>query len=63
MDQVEPVILDYGEVIERRYQSSRSALDRAVKAGRFPKPIRLGPRRVGFRKSDLDAWLAAQQPA
>ena len=26
----------------------------------FPKPIRLGPNTIAFRKADLDAWLASQ---
>jgi prophage regulatory protein len=31
------------------------------KTGRFPKPIRLGPARVGFFVSDVDAWLAERK--
>ncbi len=25
----------------------------------FPTAVRLGARRIGFRKSDIDAWVAA----
>lgn len=28
---------------------------------RFPAKIRLSPRCVGYRKADLDAWLAGQE--
>ena len=28
---------------------------------RFPTKIRISPRCVGYRKSDLDAWLAGQE--
>jgi len=28
---------------------------------RFPSKIRMSPRCVGYRKSDLDAWLAGQE--
>ncbi len=31
------------------------------KAGNFPKPIRLGPARVGFIASDVDAWIAGRK--
>lgn len=30
---------------------------RLEKAGRFPKRIRIGERRVGWRLSDIEAWL------
>lgn len=26
----------------------------------FPAPIELGPRRVGWRREDLDAWIASR---
>jgi hypothetical protein len=29
-----------------------------VSAGTFPRPIRIGPRRVGWLASEIDAWLA-----
>lgn len=28
----------------------------------FPKPIRLGARRVGFRDTDLKDWVDSQNP-
>jgi prophage regulatory protein len=36
-------------------------LYRWLKAGTFPKPIRLGPARVGYVTSDIDAWIAERQ--
>jgi len=27
----------------------------------FPKPVQLGPRCVGFRRSDVEAWLASRE--
>jgi predicted DNA-binding transcriptional regulator AlpA len=33
---------------------------RWIKKGLLPKPVRLGPNRVGFRKGDVDAWLASR---
>jgi prophage regulatory protein len=29
-----------------------------VSAGSFPRPIRIGPRRVGWLATEIDAWLA-----
>ena len=36
---------------------SRPTIDRWRKAGKFPKAIQLGPQSIGWRRSDLDAWL------
>ena len=33
---------------------------RLIKAGRFPKPLRLGANRVAWLESDLLAWQAAK---
>ena len=40
---------------------SSSQLYRMVKAGSFPKQIRLGPGRVGWRQSTVAAWLKARE--
>ena len=39
---------------------SRSWLDRAAKEGRFPKPVQLSARSVGWLSSEVDAWLKAR---
>jgi prophage regulatory protein len=40
---------------------SVSQLYRMVKAGTFPKPLRLGPGRVGWRQSVVDTWINSRQ--
>lgn len=35
-------------------------LRRMVKRGAFPKPVRLSPRKLAWRESDLTAWIAAK---
>lgn len=35
----------------------------AIKSGDFPAPIRLGKRAVGWRRSDIDEWLASREKA
>ena len=36
---------------------SRTSVWRQVKAGTFPKPVKLGPRAVGWLASKIDKWL------
>jgi len=38
----------------------RSWLYRLIRAGKFPKPIKLGERRIAFLEDEVDAWLAAR---
>ena len=38
-------------------------LHERVKAGEFPRPIKLGERAVGWRHSDVEAWLESREPA
>lgn len=42
---------------------ARSTIYAAITAGKFPRPIRLGARSVGWLASDLDAWLAERVAA
>ena len=37
---------------------SRATLWREIKAGRFPRQVRLSPGRVGWRVSEVTRWLA-----
>lgn len=41
----------------------RTTIWRAVKEGRFPKPIKLGERAVGWLESDIVAWLESRRVA
>ena len=38
----------------------RSSIYAMVADGKFPRPIKLGPRAVGFLASEVDAWVAAR---
>ena len=40
-----------------RISLSRSTLDQLVADGKFPKPIRITPRRLAYRESDVNAWI------
>ena len=39
----------------------RSTIYKKLSDGTFPAPVRLGPRAVGWRLADIDAWLAAPE--
>ena len=39
---------------------SRTEIWRRVQRGTFPKPIRLGPQRIAFVASEIDAWVNAR---
>ncbi len=39
---------------------SRSTLYRLIADQRFPRPVRLGPRAVAWRRTDIEAWGEAR---
>jgi prophage regulatory protein len=45
--------------VEVRTGLSRSTIYQWMKEGRFPSPVKLGERMVGWRESELAAWLDA----
>ena len=36
---------------------------RLIRAGKFPRPIRLGLNRIGFRQVEIEAWMDARPAA
>ena len=36
---------------------SRSTIYKWMDEGSFPKPVKLGPRAVGWREADINDWL------
>ena len=55
-----PRILRRREVQERTGLPSSTIYD-LISAGRFPRPIRLGPRAVGWLSHEVDAWIEARR--
>ena len=37
---------------------SRSTIYKWMNEGSFPKPVKLGPRAVGWREEQIEAWIA-----
>jgi len=42
---------------------SRSTLYLMIGSGEFPRPVKLGKRRVGWREADVFDWLGSRQEA
>ena len=40
---------------------SHAGLYRSIKAGTFPKPIQIGPRRVAWDADDLGRWIESKR--
>lgn len=55
-------ILRLAEVLEIT-GLSRSSLYRALREGRFIRPVELGKNSRGWRASEIQAWIASLQPA
>lgn len=59
----EDPILSKAEIAPGILPFSLATLNRLVSQGKFPKPIQLSVRRVGWRKSTVTAWLEARENA
>ena len=46
--------------VEKRTGLSRSTIYLRIQEGKFPKPIHLGERAVGWLENEIEAWLAAR---
>lgn len=42
--------------------ASRTSIYEWKKLGTFSQPVKLGARMVGWRESDIDAWLESREP-
>lgn len=61
-DYTAPQVMTLGEVLAY-IPMSRSAIYAALDRGEFPRPFKLGERKNGWLKSDIDAWLIARAKA
>jgi prophage regulatory protein len=55
-------LIRFKEVINRT-SKSRASIYTAMKAGRFPTTIKLGPKSVAFIEHEIDEWIEAQAAA
>jgi prophage regulatory protein len=42
---------------------TRSSIYRLMDEGLFPRPVKLSPRAVGWRRGQIDEWLATRPTA
>lgn len=42
---------------------SKASIYELIAKGKFPRPIRIGERAVGWRESDLMTWIATREKA
>jgi hypothetical protein len=52
-----PVFLKFSDLRDAGIVANRTTLARWIKAGRFPRPTRLGPNTVAWEKSAILAHL------
>lgn len=57
-----PAILRKPTVVEVTGLSA-ATIDRRVRVGLFPQPIRLGPNSIGWRSPDIEAWVKSRPVA
>jgi len=53
-------LLSLGQLGEKGVSYSRAHIDRLVKAGKFPRPIKLGDNRNAWIEAEIDAWIEAR---
>lgn len=51
--------ISMNEVLDR-ICLSKTHLYRKINAGQFPRPVPLGPQKVAFLESEIEAWMAAR---
>ncbi len=39
---------------------ARSTIYESIRAGRFPPPVKIGPRAVAWRASEIDKWIESR---
>lgn len=49
--------------VEAACSLSRSSIYDMMAKGQFPRPVRLGARRVAWREADIEAWIASRTTA
>ena len=45
----------------KRLSTSKTSIYRMIKAGQFPRPLRLGPRAVRWREDEVMQWVETRK--
>ena len=59
---MEPRVLRISDV-RKLIGLHKSTIYRMIAAKKFPQPIRLGPKSVGFLREEIDEWIATRPRA
>ena len=51
------------QAVEAKTGLSKATLYRLMKEGKFPQPMQLSERAVGWNSAEIDAWLESRPPA
>ncbi|MEX0686787.1 MAG: AlpA family phage regulatory protein [Balneolales bacterium] len=57
-----PILIKPRDLIKQLSIPS-STLYRWMDEGKFPRPIKIGPRRVAFKMKDVESWLEEKSEA
>ena len=49
--------------VEVKTGLARSTIYRLMRAGEFPEPLKLGPRAVRWRATEIESWIAERPRA
>lgn len=47
-------------VVQKLTALSATTIYELIRAGKFPKPVQLGPRAVGWRESEVLGWMKSR---
>ena len=47
----------------KRLKISKTSIYRMIKAGKFPRPLRLGARASRWREDEIEKWIASRARA
>ncbi len=53
-------VLDRLPAVQARVNASKTSIYGWIKSGDFPQPVKLGPRAVAWRRSEVDAWIGSR---
>lgn len=52
-------LLRYDDLALKGINYGRDHLRHKCKAGEFPRPVQISPKRIAWREEDIDAWIAS----
>ena len=60
---VQPDAILRAAAVAERIGLARPTIYRMIKDGEFPRPVKITTRAVGWRESDVAAWIASRELA